>query len=99
MLIEPFRVDRFHSDEIDPFLAEHYWEQGKPLPYLKELQSLRQYKADYFVVIIAGQTKKITHYELDLSGSNNVNIEGKELVIDQIVQPNTIQVINNNLNI
>ena len=92
MLIEPFRVDRFYSDEIDNLLAEHFWEQGKPLPYLKEFTSLRQFKADYYVVLIAGKTKQTTHYELDLRGSNNVNIEGKELIIDQKVQPNIIQV-------
>uniref|UniRef100_A0A1I8BEJ0 EF-hand domain-containing protein n=1 Tax=Meloidogyne hapla TaxID=6305 RepID=A0A1I8BEJ0_MELHA len=93
LLIEPFRVDRFHSDEIDNLLAEHFWEQGKSLPYLKEIQSLRQYKSDYYVVLIAGKTKRSTHYELDLKGSNNVNIEGKELIIDQIVQPNIIQIL------
>ena len=56
LLIEPFRVDRFHADELDPLLAEHFWEQGKSLPYLKELQSLRQFKADYFVALVAGRT-------------------------------------------
>nr|CAD2170968.1 unnamed protein product [Meloidogyne enterolobii] len=93
LLIEPFRVDRFYSDEIDNLLAEHFWEQGKPLPYLKEFTSLRQFKADYYVVLIAGKTKQTTHYELDLRGSNNVNIEGKELIIDQKVQPNIIQIL------
>lgn len=62
LLIEPFRVDRFHADELDPLLAEHFWEQGKPLPYLKELQSLRQFKADYFIALVAGRTVRNVNY-------------------------------------
>jgi hypothetical protein len=90
LLIEPFRVDRFHADEIDPLLAEHFWECGKLLPYLKDLTSLRQYKADYFVALVAGRTQQPKQYCLDLRGSNNVNIEGSETAV--IVPAGTIKV-------
>lgn len=95
LLIEPFRVDRFHADELDPLLAEHFWELGKPLPYLKDLQSLRQFKADYFVALVAGRTEQSKQYCLDLRGSNNVNIEGSELTINQTVAAGTIRVEKN----
>ena len=54
---------------------------------------MRRYKADYFCVLVAGRTDQSVHYSLDLRGSNNVNIEGSELIISQVVPPETIQVV------
>jgi hypothetical protein len=67
--------------------------QGTPLPYLKEVKSLRQFKTDYYSVLVAGYSDHLMHYKLDLSASNSVNIEGHDLVIDKIVQPNTMKVM------
>uniref|UniRef100_A0A914GX43 EF-hand domain-containing protein n=1 Tax=Globodera rostochiensis TaxID=31243 RepID=A0A914GX43_GLORO len=93
LLMEPFRVDRFHADELDPLLAEHFWEQGKSLPYLREMQTLRQFKSDYYAVLLAGRTQSQTHYMLDMSSSNNVNIEGSELMVNQFVPANTLRIL------
>ncbi|KAL3090852.1 hypothetical protein niasHS_007227 [Heterodera schachtii] len=92
LLMEPFRVDCFHRDELDPLLAEHFWEHGKPLPYLREIQTLRQFKTDYYAVLVAGRTQSQMHYMLDLSSSNNVNIEG-ELKVNQTVPANTLRIL------
>ncbi|KAI1700303.1 EF-hand calcium-binding domain-containing protein 7 [Ditylenchus destructor] len=87
-----FEIDQSKTN-FEDFLVEYLWENGTPLPYLKEIFSLRQYKTDYYAILIAGRTDKEMQYKLDLSMSNNVNIEGHDLLIDQIVPPNTAKVL------
>ncbi|KAH7723198.1 EF hand family protein [Aphelenchoides avenae] len=92
-----FYVDHFEIDYFTPessrHLVEYYWENATLIPYLKDMPALRQFKTDYFAVLIAGRTAEPTHYHLDLSTSYNVNIEGNDLIIDQTVEPDTIKVI------
>ncbi|KAI1704998.1 EF-hand calcium-binding domain-containing protein 7 [Ditylenchus destructor] len=87
-----FEIDQSKTN-FEDFLVEYLWENGTPLPYLKEIFSLRQFKTDYYAILIAGRTDKEMQYKLDLSMSNNVNIEGHDLLIDQTVPPNTAKVL------
>uniref|UniRef100_A0A915CXY8 Uncharacterized protein n=1 Tax=Ditylenchus dipsaci TaxID=166011 RepID=A0A915CXY8_9BILA len=75
------------------FSVDYFWNNAVPLPYLKDLHYLRQFKTEYYTILLAGKINRVMHYKLDLSMSNSVNIEGNDLIIDQIVPANTTKVL------
>ncbi|CAD5233190.1 unnamed protein product [Bursaphelenchus xylophilus] len=83
----------YFTPESDWQLLEFYWENGTNLPYLKELASVRLYKTDYFAVIVAGRMPEKIRYKFDLSASNNVNIQGDDLILDVEVEPDEIKIL------
>lgn len=54
-------IHTIKSGDLDEkLLLEYFWENSTLLPYLKEEQSLRYYKTDYFAVLMAGNIVRLT---------------------------------------
>ncbi|KAI6186043.1 EF-hand domain-containing protein [Aphelenchoides besseyi] len=90
--MENFEISHF-TPESDWRLHDFYWTNGQPLPYMKEVATLRMFKADHFACVIASNEEKALHYKLDLSASNNVNIDCEDCVIDVKVKANEMKIL------
>lgn len=53
----PFQIYELHNDP-EPVLIDYLWENSVQLPFLKDMPLLRQFKTDYFAILIAGKTVK-----------------------------------------
>lgn len=50
-----FQIYELNND-IEPNLIDYLWENSLQLPFLKDMPLLRQFKTDYFAILIAGKT-------------------------------------------